>query len=246
MLSLAGRTCHGQRTTGVRISVGVPIEIELHTREPGTGLEVAGKVSIRKRLEQSRRFRTVGFGLLGGPRHRVCECEHGKGRRGQRRVTQQPRRVHRALGRLVHRREPGPEELVHDELDHDRDCLGRFLVGQVFEGARKAAASLLLKSEEALNRGTGAGELGAHCVRVVRQDRERVHQGIVAVREATDRGQGLGAGEEELDALLRRSGLRQQAQRVREPVCRACRCEPDGFRAGLPQDGGGGGVAFAG
>ena len=155
------------------------------------------------------------------------------------------RRAHRALGRFVHRLVPRAPELVHGELDHERHRLGRALVGQVLEGAREAVAGLLVPSEEALHPGTGAGEPGAQCVGVVGHDRDGLQQGAVAVGETAGRRQRPRAGEEELDALLRRRGLREEAQCLCEPVCGACRREPDGFLAGLAQDGGGADVALA-
>ena len=76
-------------------------------------------------------------------------------------------------------------------------------------------------------------------------DRDGLQQGAVAVREPADRRQRLGTGEEELDALLRRGRLREEAQCVCEPVRGACRRQPDGLLARLAQDGRGADVAFA-
>jgi hypothetical protein len=41
----------------------------------------------------------------------------------------------------------------------------------------------------------------------------------MAFREMAGRRQGPGTGEQKLHALLRRSGLREQAERTREPAC---------------------------
>ncbi len=67
----------------------------------------------------------------------------------------------------------------------------------------------------------------------------------VAVREPADRRQRLGTGEEELDALLCRGCLRQEAQGVCEPVRGTCGRQPDGLRARLAKHGRGADVAFA-
>ena len=70
-------------------------------------------------------------------------------------------------------------------------------------------------------------------------------QGAVAVGETAGGRERARTGEEELDALQRRRGLREEAQRFCEPVCGAGRRQPDGFRAGLPQDARGADVALA-
>jgi hypothetical protein len=79
----------------------------------------------------------------------------------------------------------------------------------------------------------------------VGHDREGIEQRPVAVIESADRSQRSRAAHEKLDALLRRRGRRQQPEGFCKPVRGACRRQPDGFLAGLAQDGGGAGVALA-
>ena len=135
--------------------------------------------------------------------------------------------------------------MVHGQLVHDRDRLGRALVGQIFQGAGKSGAGLLVPSEECLHACTGAGQPRAHCVVAVGRDRQGIEQDGVAVGVASGRRQRSRACEEKLDALLHHRGRRQQAQCLREPVRGACRREPDRLLAGLAQDGRGGDVALA-
>ena len=52
-------------------------------------------------------------------------------------------------------------------------------------------------------------------------------------------------GEQQLGPLGRRRGLREEAQRVGEPACGACRRQVNGSLARLPQDGDGFRVALA-
>ena len=55
-LALAGSACQGQRAIGVRVGLGVPVEIELDPGEPGGGLEVARELVVRQRIHQRRRL----------------------------------------------------------------------------------------------------------------------------------------------------------------------------------------------
>ena len=59
----------------------------------------------------------------------------------------------------------------------------------------------------------------------------------MAVVETAGRSESAGAGQEKLNALLRRRGRRQQAERISEPVSGAGRREPEGFVSGRAQDG---------
>ncbi len=67
----------------------------------------------------------------------------------------------------------------------------------------------------------------------------------MAVGEMARRRQRPGTGEQKLDALLRRRGLREQPQRPAEPPRGAFGREPCCCLAGLAQDGNGGDVALA-
>ena len=107
----------------------------------------------------------------------------------------------------MHRLVPRAPERVDGELDHQRDRLGRVLVGQLVEGAREAVAGLLVPPEKALHAGTGAGEPGPQ--------RVRSRPGTIA--RASSSAAWLSAKrptavsaprtrEEQLDALLRRRG----------------------------------------
>ena len=56
--------------------------------------------------------------------------------------------------------------------------------------------------------------------------RERIQQGVVALREVPRCCQRRGSCEEELGTLLCGCSLRQQSQRVCEPARSACRAAP--------------------
>ena len=102
---------------------------------------------------------------------------------------------------------------------------------------------LLLVAEEVLYPGARRRELAAKRDRLLGHDREALQQGGVAVGELAGRGQRAGAGEEELDALVRQRSLRQEAQRACEPACGSRGCARRDLLSG--QNGDGGHVALA-
>ena len=99
-------------------------------------------------------------------------------------------------------------------------------------------------AEEPFDAGARPLKSGARGVRGVRRDGERLEQCLVALGEIAGSRQCAGVSEQELHPLLRRRHLREQAQRLREPVCSVRRCEPRRRLARLAKEGDGGKVAL--
>src|SRR6266540_2586038 len=85
---------------------------------------------------------------------------------------------------------------------------------------------LLLLPEEMLHPRARSHEPGAQRDGVLGPDCDGLQQSAVAVGEMSGRGQRLGAGEEELDALLGGRVLWEQPKSTCEPAGGACRREP--------------------
>ena len=98
--------------------------------------------------------------------------------------------------------------------------------------------------EQALDCGARAREPRSQKRRALGDDRERLHQSGVAVRETADSRERFRARAEKLDALVD-GGVREEAQRVCKPLCSARRREPNGLLTGFAQHGDRVGVALA-
>ena len=69
-------------------AVGVPVEVELDPCEPGCGLEVAGELIVRERVDESRCLGTIGLGAVGRPADRIREGQLGEGSRAESRISE--------------------------------------------------------------------------------------------------------------------------------------------------------------
>ena len=243
-LPLAGGTRDGERAIGVRVALGVTVEVELHAAEPGRGFDASGELSSDSESTSAAASTRSNSARSAAP---MIESARASSARAAASSGGSPSRLAASTARpaqlmdVVVLRAP---DRVHCELDHQLHRLGRFLVRQPFEGAFEVAMRVLLPSKEAFDRRTGSRDSGLQRRRVG-HDRGSVEQGRVAVRVSAGRGERAGAVEEKLDAVSRRRGRREQAERFAIPVRGAGRREPDGFVSGRAQDGRGVDVALA-
>ena len=104
---------------------------------------------------------------------------------------------------------------------------------------------LLVSPEEALDAGARRRDGRGERTRLSRDECHCLQRRLMTVGETAHCRQCPGTGEQKLDAVLRRRGLREQPQRPTEPPRGAFGREPCGCLAGLAQDGNGGEVALA-
>jgi hypothetical protein len=229
----------------VGVSLGVPVEVELHARKPCARVEVPRQLAVGKRVDDRGRFGPGGLGPVRRRRQRLRESEHGESGRRHRRVAEPPGRSHRPLDPVLHAVVPRAPELVRGQLRQEANRLGRILVGQALERVGEPGARLVVATEQALDGGARPREPRAQRVRPGRDEGERFQERLVAVGIAARRGQRVGESREELDALLRRRRPGKQAERVGEPVGGAGRREANCRLAGLTQDSGCFGISLA-
>ncbi len=239
------RASEPEGTARVRVGLGVEVEVELSRSEPGRRVGAERELVVGQPIDQRCGFGTVGSSCLGRSGHGVRERGHGERRRQQGRISQYLRRAHRAPGPVVHRLVSRAVELVQRQLDQQPDGLDRGRLRQAAKSPHETRVGLLVSPEEALHPGARRRDCRAEGARLLRDDRDRLQQRLMAVGEMPRRRQRPGTGEQKLDALLRRRGLREQPQRRAEPPRGAFGREPCRCLAGLAQDGDGGDVALA-
>ena len=114
--------------------------------------------------------------------------------------------AHSAPRPVVHRLVSRAVELAERQLDQQLDGLDRGRLRQVAKSAHQTRVGLLVSPELTLHRGAGRHDRRAEGARVLRDDRDRLLQRLMAVGEMAGRRQRPGTGEQKLDALLRRRG----------------------------------------
>ena len=188
VFALAGRSRECKRAVGVTVALGVAVEIQLDASEQCRGLEVAGELVVRQRVDQQLRLGPGGFCTRGGAVHRVGQGEAGEGGCSQTSVFEASCRRHGALGSFLHHLVPRPPGRVHRQVDQQRHCFRRVLIGQVRQRIRKAESGLVVLSEESFDARALAVEPGAQLRGILRHQRDSLEQGVVAIGKATSRG----------------------------------------------------------
>ena len=103
---------------------------------------------------------------------------------------------------------------------------------------------VLVAAEKVLDAGAGGGEPYARRLRFLGHDAHPLEQCFVAVAELAGGRECAGLRQQQLDALLARRSLREQAECFAEPVRCTCRRARSSCLSGLAQARDCGGVAL--
>jgi hypothetical protein len=210
---LPGRAADRQGSLGMCDRLVIAVQIELPGREIGGGVDAAGELVVGHGLDERNRLLASGLGLCGESAPRAGEREDRGGGRRQRPVTEWPRRRQCTRGRVAHGLEVRAEQAVERQHDHQLDRLGCGGVRDSVQSGHDAGTGLLVAAEHVLDAGASDGEADAHREQLVRHEPDALDEVRAAVLEPSRGTEGLGARQQQLDALRGRSAVGQQAQR---------------------------------
>ena len=211
VLALAGRARHGQRTGRVPVRLRVPVEVELHAGEPRGGPDVPGELVVGERVDDRRRLETIDSARSAASHDRVGDRETARAPAVE---TSSPRRRAASTARCA--QSCIASNLVRQKAFPASSIIRATASAEPWSGSRSSArgqagSGLLLPPEQEL----AAAAQALADLRVV--GRELRPPPAAAAWLSAKRPTAVsapGAGEEQLDPLLRRrasTGSRRSA-----------------------------------